>query len=146
VAVSDAVDNTSSYGETQRPNLIGNPAAGSCPDVNNLNGGDPIPPGSINCWFNTSAFEQPAAYTLGNGPRVMPKLKVPGIKNLDFSFEKWWNLHGETARIQFRTEFYNALNHVNFFSPNSVLGSSTFGQITQAAPARSIQVGLKLNW
>jgi hypothetical protein len=33
--------------------------------------------------------------------------------------------------VQFRAEFFNVLNHPNFGSPNSDLGSFLFGQSTQ---------------
>ena len=57
----------------------------------------------------------------------------------------------EGMRIQFRGEFYNAFNTVNFASPNTTVGSSTFGQITatQITPtgtARAGQLGLKIYW
>jgi hypothetical protein len=48
-------------------------------------------------------------------------------------------------RLQFRSEFFNAFNNVNFSNPNGTLGDPNFGQITDTQNrARQIQFGLKL--
>jgi len=46
--------------------------------------------------------------------------------------------------MQFRTEFFNALNHPQFGNPGTIVGSSSFGKIrsTSVAP-RLIRSGLK---
>ncbi len=49
-------------------------------------------------------------------------------------------------RVQFRAEFYNAFNTPWLHAPDIVEGSSTFGQITVAHYARSIEMGLKVYW
>ena len=49
----------------------------------------------------------------------------------------------ERFRLQFRSDFINAFNHVQFNAPNMGLGS-TMGQITSAQPPRNIQLALKL--
>ena len=46
----------------------------------------------------------------------------PGIKTVDFSTFKNYRLT-EQARVQFRAEFFNILNHPNFAAPNVTLGS-----------------------
>jgi hypothetical protein len=60
----------------------------------------------------------------------------------------------EKARLQIRAESFNVLNHVNLgfvnggFSPgtNGLNVSSTFGTITSARDARSLQLGMKLTY
>jgi hypothetical protein len=45
--------------------------------------------------------------------------------------------------LQFRSDFINAFNHVQYNAPNMGLGT-TMGQITGAQPPRNIQLALKL--
>jgi hypothetical protein len=58
--------------------------------------------------------------------------------------EKWWH-PAEKLRIQFRAEFYDAFNNVNFFAPNQTIGPG-FGTITSAMRPRDIQFALKIYW
>ena len=48
--------------------------------------------------------------------------------------------------MEFRAQFFNVFNHVNFNSPASTTDSSGFGQITGAGAPRTIQFGLKLSF
>ena len=50
----------------------------------------------------------------------------------------------ESARLDFRTEFFNAFNHPQFANPGLAIGSATFGQITSTSvQPRLIQFALK---
>ena len=70
-------------------------------------------------------------FTFGNLGRNT--LRGPGINNWDFSIAKDFRLT-ESKSLQFRSEFFNAFNHVQFFSPtfqNGALGfDNLFGQVT----------------
>jgi hypothetical protein len=46
--------------------------------------------------------------------------------------------------VQFRAEFFNVFNNVNFRLPNATLTSASLGRITTAFDPRIIQFGLKL--
>lgn len=137
IAIEDIINNSNSFGGGQRPNLVGDPKSGSCPN------GAPV--GTRNCWFNTSAFSQPAPFTFGNTPRTMPNLRAQGINNSDLAIQKWWVMK-DRVRVQFRTEFFNAFNHVYLFAPDMFFGSPTFGTVQSAGQQRSIQFGVKGYW
>jgi hypothetical protein len=74
-------------------------------------------------------------------------LRGPGINNWDMSIAKSFNLT-ESKSLEFRSEFYNAFNHVQFLSPTLQNGTegfdSLFGQITSDRGARIIQFALKM--
>jgi hypothetical protein len=69
----------------------------------------------------------------------------PGILNWDLSLGKNFSF-SETRRLQFRAEFFNAFNQVNFDRPSNSVSSSSFGRVSNAADGRSIQFGLKFYW
>ena len=57
----DATNNTGSYSDGGRPNLVGNPS-----DLST----DRSKTAKVAQWFDTGAFAQNAAYTFGNAPRT----------------------------------------------------------------------------
>jgi hypothetical protein len=69
----------------------------------------------------------------------------PAYSNTDLSALKDFVIH-ERWRLQFRSEFFNAFNQVNFGNPTTRVNSSTFGQIRSASPGRVIQFALKMIW
>jgi len=98
-------------------------------------------------WFDPNAFVLPAAGTWGNLGRGV--LRGPGLTNLDLSLVKNTAV-SEKVTAQFRTEFFNALNHTNLGIPNPIVFSGgsinpSAGLITSTATtARQIQFALKL--
>jgi hypothetical protein len=96
---------------------------------------------SINAWFNTAAFVQPAAYTFGDAGTGI--VRGPGLIDLDFSVLRNFRI-GERLHTEFRGEFFNALNHTNFGNPGAVFGSPTFGVLSSAGPARQIEAGVRI--
>jgi hypothetical protein len=111
---------------------------------NNTGGSAKLDSRSIDKWFNTSVFGQPANYTFGNVARSLPDVRGPGVGNLDFSLFKSVKL-GESMFIQFRTEVFNVANTPEFGDPDSNLQSGTFGRVlSQRNTPRQIQFGLKI--
>jgi hypothetical protein len=131
LSITDATNNTNSFGGNQRPNIAGNVGVSS-PTIYEA--------------FNTAAFTQPAPFTFGDAPRTMGYLRSQGTINSDVTLQKYWRLWSETSRLQLRAEFFNLFNRTQFFAPGSTFGTSTFGVIPGALPARSIQFGMKLYW
>jgi hypothetical protein len=71
----------------------------------------------------------------------------PGQANLDLALSKTVavNWPTEKSSVQFRAEFFNALNHPQFTNPDSNFTSPTFGVISSVAVnPRVIQLALKL--
>ncbi len=132
---STNTNNTDSFGGGQRPNVV--------------LGCDKSISGSIqsrlNNYFNTSCFTAPLQATFGDESRTDPTLRSPGIANWDFSAFKSFPLQKEgPASIQFRAEFFNIFNRVQFGYPGQTQGQSTFGVITsQVNNPRLVQFALR---
>ena len=99
--------------------------------------------GTIEQWFNTAAFAQPALGSFGNSGRSI--LRGPGINNLDLGFFKNFFLP-KNATLQFRVEAFNALNHPQFSGVSQNIADSNFGVVTSARAGRIVQLGAKLLW
>jgi hypothetical protein len=91
-------------------------------------------------WFNTSCFVLPPFDTWGNAG--YNPIWGPGTRNVDFAVLKDFEI-SEARKIQFRAEFFNAFNLVNFGMPDGILGTPGFGVITSASAPRQIQFALK---
>jgi hypothetical protein len=74
-------------------------------------------------------------------------VRGPAQRNLDLSLMKRTRTGWPTseAAAEFRAEFFNALNTVNFANPNTNVSSATFGQITATSVSpRIIQLAVRL--
>ena len=137
--VQGAADESGTFGRGARAN---------CNSIPSITGRTPIDqtlfPGTGGFqWFtNNGNFTQPAVGTFGNCSPQLGSLRSPHYADLDLSLHKNFQLT-ERFRLQFRTDFINAFNHVQLNAPNMSLGS-TMGQITSAQPPRNIQLALKL--
>jgi len=114
------------FGAGDRPNVVGNPRLS-------------IPTASE--WFNTAAFAVPPYGHFGNAGRDI--LDGPGLRTVNVSIVKNTALT-ERINLQFRTEFFNALNRTNLNLPDNFVGSPTFGQVVSAQDPRRVQLALKL--
>jgi hypothetical protein len=83
--------------------------------------------GTVDQWFDTSAYAVPATYTYGTCSGS-PGVRAPGVNNFDFSVFKSITAGAEERyRIQFRAEFFNLFNKAEF-APSSA--SSAFETVT----------------
>lgn len=116
-----------------RPNLIGDPTGASGP-------------AGLDNYFNRSAFSIPnpsLASPFGNLARNA--FRTPDFNQWDLAVNKNFALpFREGMAVQFRSEFFNVLNHSNFGYPNPNVSSAAFGQIRTTYPPRQIQFALKL--
>jgi hypothetical protein len=99
-------------------------------------------------WFNTSGFETNASRQLSFNYRTFPSrlnnVRGDGVNSWDLSVLKNMRIQ-ERLNLQFRGEFLNAFNHVNFAPPNASPTSTAFGQVTsQMGYPRRIQLMLKV--
>jgi hypothetical protein len=114
------------FGANARPNVLSNPNNG---------------PHSVNEWFNTSAFVIPPFGNFGNSGRNT--VEGPGLATINLSLVKDTHLT-ERVNLQFKAEFFNALDRANFGLPDNFIGSPTFGRILSAGDPRRIQLALRL--
>jgi Carboxypeptidase regulatory-like domain len=96
---------------------------------------------TLDRWFDTSAFVQPAAFTFGTSGRGV--IRGDGIVNIDISLLKNF-FFAEQKGLQFRLEMFNAFNHPDFGLPGTTFGGPGFGVVSSARGGRNIQVGLRL--
>jgi len=119
-----------------RPNMAGNPNAKPCV------------PGTL---FNTCAFaDNTVLGTFGNAGRNI--IEGPGYKTWDTSLVKQFPI-SEHKHFEFRAEFFNVLNHVNYLfgqfgaisaEPTPLeLGQAGFGFPLASRAPRQIQFALK---
>jgi hypothetical protein len=100
--------------------------------------------GSVNEWFDITAFSAPSPNTFGNAGR--DSLRGPRLINYDSSIFRIFPIT-EQVKLTFRSEFYNITNTPHFANPASTVGNSGFGQITSSLSgysARQIQFALRL--
>jgi hypothetical protein len=121
-----------------RPNQVADPGAGEQEGL---------------YWFDSSAFENPAAREYGTAP-VSP-FRLPGRHQWDITLAKNFQLTG-SAHLQFRAEMINVFNQTQFLDVLTVCdsaagacgmsGSGGFGRMVSTRPPREIQLGMRLNW
>jgi hypothetical protein len=114
--------------------------------------------GTPNMWFHANAFAPPADGTFGDSGRS--PFRQPGFYKWDVTISKNFYPY-RSMRIQFRADFINAFNQVNWLADplangldNTCTSSITtcqvatdrFGQLIAVRAPREIQLGLKIYW
>jgi hypothetical protein len=102
--------------------------------------------GEVNRWFDPTPFIVPVGRFGSLGRNVVIG---PGFNNTDVSLIKRTKLT-ETQLIEFRWEVFDLFNHANFGQPGRVVGTDTFGRITNtrfatgdSGSSRQMQFALK---
>ncbi|HYL98558.1 MAG TPA: TonB-dependent receptor, partial [Blastocatellia bacterium] len=125
-------------------------------DDNSLIGANAVPvdvpnyiPGKIladtnprhgNPYFNTSLFLPEQVGFLGNSRRRF--FHGPGLNNFDMALARQIRVT-ESKQIELRFEGFNVFNHAQFTNPTGEINSGQFGVVSNARPARILQVGGK---
>jgi hypothetical protein len=140
---------------------------GYCPDMPQVYTGGMISSPSKQQWQN-GVFPNPAASfpgaanpvppgTFGPGCRCRNIFAGPGYTQLDMSFGKNFalpnsRLLGEAAKLEFRSNFFNALNILNLetmapaSSPTDITNTSQFGRPLDGLSGRVIEFQLRLSF
>ncbi len=138
VAVTSPNDsNSSGGGSANRPNATGQPAElPSGPQL--IDGGQ---------YFNAAAFVRAPAFTFGNVSRQLSGVRNPGTHNWDVLIVKRFAFTERTG-LDFRTELFNAFNHVQYAGPVTDVTSTSFAKVflQQVNTPRQIQMGLRLSF
>ena len=132
---------------TATPNSTGSLGGGVRPNSTGVSAKlDGSAQSRLNGWFNTSVFKQPAPFTFGNVSRTLPDVRSAGVNNWDLAFVKTTAIT-ERIGLQFRAEFFNLFNRVEFGFPGQVLGNASFGVVSsQVNQPRLLQLSLRLQW
>lgn len=124
-------DNSLSGNGNDRPDLVGNPSLSSSRSRGQ----------QVAEYFNTAAFIPNPIGQFGNVGRNT--LAGPGFAGSDIGLIRNFAIH-ESWRLQFRAEYFNVFNQVNFNAPVSIVTSPNFGRLTSAQSPRVGQFALKL--
>src|SRR5580700_3890411 len=100
----------------ERPDLVGNPYAGVCPNGARV--------GTLQCWFNPSAYAVPPAGEFGNAGRN--SLRGPAFAQFDLALHKDFPIT-ERGKITVGVEAYNLFNHPNFGVPSNTQSALSLG-------------------
>ncbi len=97
---------------------------------------------SVNNYFAGYTFTvPPTSNPFGNLGRNA--FRAPGLEQWDLAADKRFRIR-ERWDLQFRSEFFNVINHTNFGLPTAISTSAAFGTIRTTYPPRQIQFALKL--
>jgi len=137
--MSTDLSNTGSF--SYRPNQIANPydfsfnTASQGTDYSCSNPGHQ----TLDCWVNQAAFVAPSlapgqqsAHSFGNAK--IGDLRGPKLVNFDLVLQKNFKIR-ESQQIEFRSEFFNILNHPNFGLPGG--GTSVYVDVPGGAAITS---------
>lgn len=119
--------------------------------VNLVPGVDPsVPNRGPDLWFNPAAFEQPADFTPGDGPRTHPHLLGPGSQNHDLSVTKRFAVTTERV-LELTATGFNFTNTGNWADPDVTIGPASApnvnaGKIIGSRGGRVIQIGMRFSF
>jgi len=119
--VTESTDNSLTGIKRDRPDVVGDPNAGTCTGN--------VAVGTTGCWFNTSAYVLQPLGTFGNATRNM--LQGPRAFTLDASLSRSFKIH-ENQSLMLRFEAFNVMNHPNLGNPASSCSGTAKAGATSA--------------
>ena len=134
VSVWQSNNNSGLLGSSQRPNVV--------PGVEMATSGSLED--RLNNWINPEAFTAAPAYTFGNAPRTLPKLRTRGSAT-SISASRSRRCRGHQLSV--RADVLNLFDNPLFTTLQSQLGTPTFGQLTAVGGyTRSVQFQVRVGW
>ncbi|MGP8246130.1 MAG: carboxypeptidase regulatory-like domain-containing protein [Bryobacteraceae bacterium] len=110
-----------------------NPNAFICADSVANVGASTLSPNCVAATAATAAFGNLGRNALYGPGSIQWDMAV----SRQFAFKERW-------KLEFRSDFFNIMNHANWNNPAGSLTSSTFGQVTGFGTPRQIQMAMKL--
>jgi hypothetical protein len=114
-----------------------------------------------NYWFNPNSFSNAREVALnqaaasGNPAALLNQftygtfgrnsLRGPGAFNTNLSLSKVFRLR-ERLDVELRGDAFNLFNHAEFSNPDTNIGDPNFGQVSNTADPRIIQLALHLKF
>ena len=86
-----------------------------------------------------------SAYRTANGLSPVSSVECPAYATVDVLASKEFRF-GDNAYVETIFQVFNLLNRANYFPPNGNLRSGTFGESTQVAEARQIELALRIRF
>jgi len=97
-------------------------------------------------YLNQDCFADPGDNIPGDAPRHFSNLRGEGIRNLDLSFTKEFQIR-ERSQLQIRAEMFNVANHQRFAFPDVGSGDGSFGTVTSTTNNyRRMQFGARFQF
>lgn len=101
-------------------------------------------------WFNASAFQATAPFTLGNAAFYYSDFRQPMIAFENIGISKrtvLFNNDKNPVTLQYRADMFNLFNRTRFGGVNGTVGNVNFGRPTgPQVGARAITMGLRLSF
>jgi len=99
---------------------------------------------TVDRWFNTAAFSDPAPYTFGNAGRDI--IPGPGNEVIDIALNRRFVIR-ERVALELRAESFNLLNHPNYGIPGPYPDFGPFfGKILSTGDPRRLEFGTRFDF
>jgi hypothetical protein len=122
----------------QRPNIICSQLTTGVSYQEAARTGQPV--------LNQDCFADPGDNIPGNAPRHFSQIRGDGIRNVDMSLSKEFQIK-EGMLLQIRAEMFNVANHQRFMFPDIASGDGSFGTVTQTTNNfRRMQFGARFQF
>ena len=112
----------------------------------NVSGDVLVGTGDINNWLSKTNVTVPTDPSQPFGNAARNSVRGPLTWTVDLVASKRFAMPWRNGSFEFRGEFFNLLNRVNYRAPNGNRSSAAFGTITSTYDPRIIQLGMKVNF